>query len=217
MRWTTLALALTLLVPSAAAHAQEEEAATPEGWHVRTDRPDQDPAAVNFMDMPPGWHVTTGPAAILWNPERTASGAFEVEMEVYLFDPRGRREAFGFFVGGEDLDGPDQRYLYFLLREGDEYLVKRRTGDATEVVVDWSPAPSMNSYAERSEDDATAHNLLSMEAGEETVRFLVYGDEVASLPRAELQLDGVVGLRVNHGLNLHVSRLEVNGGGGGAP
>jgi len=37
----------------------------------------------------------------------------------------------------------------------------------------------------------------------------VNGQEVATLPRADLAVDGVVGIRVNHALNLHVSRLEV--------
>ncbi|MBP1778939.1 MAG: hypothetical protein H6Q86_4950, partial [candidate division NC10 bacterium] len=31
----------------------------------------------------------------------------------------------------------------------------------------------------------------------------------ASRPRADVAVDGVVGLRVNHNLNLHVSKLEV--------
>jgi hypothetical protein len=176
---------------------------------VRTDRPGQDPADIDFMDMPPGWHVTTGPAAILWNPSHTASGEFRLEMESYLFDPRGRREGFGVFLGGRDLEGADQEYVYFLLREGNEFLVKRRRGDVTEVVVDWSPAPSMVSYAGKAEDEATAMNVLAVEAGDETVRFLVNGEEVASLPRGSLSLDGVVGLRVNHALNLHVTRLDV--------
>ena len=36
------------------------------------------------------------------------------------------------------------------------------------------------------------------------------GAVVTSLPRADLSLDGVVGLRVNHGLNLHVTNLKVD-------
>jgi hypothetical protein len=210
----TLSLAPLILGSGEVALAQETaEANRPEGWHVRTDRPNQDPADVDFTDMPPGWHVTTGPAAILWHPETTASGRFEVDMEVYLFDPRGRREAFGFFMGGQDLDGPNQEYVYFLLREGGEFLVKRRSGDGTEPIVDWSSAPSMKSWAARDEGEVSVRNVLAVQAGEETVRFLVNGEEVASLPRASLSLDGVVGLRVNHGLNVHVSRLDVEGGG----
>jgi hypothetical protein len=41
------------------------------------------------------------------------------------------------------------------------------------------------------------------------VDFMINGTKVASRPRADLAVDGVVGLRVNHNLNLHVSKLEV--------
>ncbi len=35
------------------------------------------------------------------------------------------------------------------------------------------------------------------------------GEKVASLPRGQLNVDGIVGLRVNHGLDVHVSELSV--------
>ena len=31
--------------------------------------------------MPPGWHTTTGPAAIIYNPENTAKGQYRLESE----------------------------------------------------------------------------------------------------------------------------------------
>ena len=52
-------------------------------------------------------------------------------------------------------------------------------------------------------------NVIAVEARGDRVRFFVNGSEVASVPRSELAVDGQVGLRVNHRLNLHVSRLEV--------
>lgn len=214
MRPIVIAAALPMVLPLAAA-GQNAGSAPPDGWMIRTDHAEQSPAEIAFMDMPPGWHVTTGPAAIFWHPERSASGTFRVEMEAYLFDPRERREGFGIFVGGADLDGPGQRYVYFLLREGGEFLVKRRAGEETEVLVDWSPAPSMLTFAARADDQETARNVMSLDADAEELRFLVNGEEVASLPRAEVEVDGVVGMRVNHGLNLHVSRLDVESGSGG--
>ena len=51
--------------------------------------------------------------------------------------------------------------------------------------------------------------MLAVEAGAETVRFLVNDNEVARMPRSELDLDGLYGFRVNHALNLHISRLEM--------
>jgi hypothetical protein len=40
------------------------------------------------------------------------------------------------------------------------------------------------------------------------VHFFVNGTEVTSVPRSELVVDGVFGFRVNHGLNLYISRLD---------
>ena len=161
-----------------------------------------------FVSMPPGWHITTGPAGIFWDPSVSASGNFRAEMEVFLFDPQGRREAFGIFFGGKDLEGDGQAYTYFLLRDGGQFIVKCRQGAETPTLVDWTPHASVRSYADRGED-SSVKNVLTVEAGVETVRFFVNGEKVATLSRAELPVDGVVGIRVNHALNLHVSRLAV--------
>lgn len=202
--------------PAAAAAQETEEGAPdlPAGWEVRTDR-GQPAAEVAFEEMAPGWHVTTGPAAILWRPGTTASGSYRAEAEVFLFDPGDRREGYGILVGGTDLRGEDQAYTYFLLRRDGRYLVKRRDGSDTSVLRDWTEHPAVVAWEERDEGAETVRNVLAVEAGPDEVAFLVNGEEVHRLPREGLQLDGVVGLRVNHGLNLHVSRLEVQPLGGG--
>ena len=161
-----------------------------------------------WVTMPPGWHITTGPAGIFWDPGVTGSGNFKAEMEVFLFDPGERREAFGIFFGGRDLEGAGQSYGYFLIRNGGEFIVKRRDGADSPTLVGWTGHPSVRSFADRG-DDASVRNVLAVEAGAETVRFLVNGAEVTTLPRGDLPIDGVVGIRVNHALNRHISRLEV--------
>lgn len=88
--------------------------------------------------MEPGWHVTTGPAVILYDPSRTGTGEFRVEAETNLFDPGERREGYGIFVGGSDLAGDGQRYLYFLLRRDGRFLIKARSGEETRVVRSWT-------------------------------------------------------------------------------
>jgi len=56
-----------------------------------------------------------------------------------------------------------------------------------------------------------AFNLawVTVVASPATVDFLINGTKVASKPRADVTADGIVGLRVNHNLNLHVAKLEV--------
>jgi hypothetical protein len=185
----------------------------PEGWKVRFDRPGSSEADLEmFVSMPPGWHITTGPSAIFWDPSLEASGAYRLEMEVFLFDPEGRREAFGVFFGGHDLEGPDQAYTYFLIRDGGEFLIKRRQGADTPTLQGWAAHSAIRSFADRG-DDASVKNVLAVEVDEENVRFAVNGSEVATLPRSEVDIDGTVGIRVNHRLNVHVSRLEVTPAG----
>jgi hypothetical protein len=198
-----LVFALSLASPAIA-----QELRRPTGWKVRFDQAGASEADLEtFVEMPPGWHVTSGPPAIYWAPESTISGEFRAEMEVFLFDPQGRREAFGIFLGGRDLELPSQRYAYFLVRDGGQFTIKRRVGDEAPTVEPWTSHDAIRSYADRG-NDASVKNVLAVEAREDVVRFFVNGSEVARVPRAELPVDGAFGFRVNHGLNVHVSRLE---------
>ena len=204
-----LAIAVVPAVFTTPATAQEDppELEYPEGWEVRFDREGSSMDDLSLVVMPPGLHITTGPAMIAYHPDSVAAGDFRIESETFLFDPEGRREAFGFFVGGGDLQGPDQRYTYFLLREGGEFLVKTRSAPATAVVQNWTPHPAIVSFATKPEDASTARNVLTLEADGDELRFSVNGEQVWSGPRGTLATDGVFGLRVNHGLDLHVTTI----------
>lgn len=191
--------------------AQDDKPPPPEGWVVRTDAGGHGGGDMDFMDMPPGWHITTGPAAIFYEAGATAGGSFRVESEVFLFDPGRRNEGFGIFIGGTDLDGPGQAYTYFLMRRDGSVLVKRRDGDVTSTLLGWTPADAVVTWEERGDDSATAKNVLAIEAGGGELAFFVNGEEVHRMSASGQHVDGVVGLRVNHGLNLHVASLEVSG------
>lgn len=204
---TLLSALLTMLVAGQAADA----AKLPPGWHMRADGHAAHGAAhatVSFVDMPPGWHVTTGPSVILFNPTRTATGTYRVRSESFLFDPGTRREGYGVLIGGHDLDGAGQRYTYFLIRRSGEFLIKRRSGETLSTVRDWTPHEAILQYDKRG-DAQTAKNVLGIDVTASEVVFLVNDKEVARVPRSEVDTEGVVGLRVNHQLNLHVSTLEV--------
>ena len=191
---------------------------TPPTWTVRMDPPRgahpmhraptvgaDSTADLFFVNMTPGWHITTGPAAILYHPASTAAGAFRAEAKIYLFDPDGRNEAFGLLVGGRDLDADAQSYDYFLIRTSGEFLVKRRTGGETTTLVPWTAHGAIVGHA----GEGPVANTLAVEAGDTEVAFVVNGATVATLPRADVNADGIVGLRVNHALNLHVETFAV--------
>lgn len=201
MRLAPLALLYAFLVTPAA--GQEE--GPPADWKVRFDRPSAD-ADIKFVSMPPGWHITTGPAAILYNPEMEAAGEYRLRAEIFLFPPGERREGFGVFVGGESLEADDQSYLYFLIRKDGRYLIKRRAGSQTEVLVDWTEHPAI---VKHEGGEGNVKNVLEIKAGAEKVEFLVNGKVVRTMPRSGLDCEGIVGLRVNHALDIHVAALAV--------
>ena len=145
-----------------------------------------------FVAMPPGWHVTSGPAAVYWGPDMSATGGFRLEMEVFLFDPQRRREAFGLFFGGQDLNGADQRYTYFLIRDGAQFIIKRRAGNRAPTIHEWTDHGAIHGYADRGEEEVSVKNVLAVEAAANTVRFLVNGIEVASLPRSQLRAGATI-------------------------
>ena len=202
----TLAIAALLLgsLPLAA-----QELPRPDGWNTRFDDSSASETDLQmWATMAPGWHITSGPAGIYWASDAEASGNFRLEMEVYLFDPQGRREAFGVFFGGRDLDAASQSYSYFLIRDGGQFILKRRDGAEAPTVQGWTSHNAVRAYVDRGEE-ATIKNVLTVEAGADEVRFLVNGTEVARQPRSAMPVDGMYGFRVNHALNLHVSRLEL--------
>ncbi len=192
-----------------------ENLVVPEGWEVRLDNPDDevsigaDPEAsdIYFVNMKPGWHITTGPRAIFWHPASNAEGTYRAHTKIHLFDPQGRNEAFGLFLGGQNLKEENQTYTYFLLRNSGEYLIKKRIGNDTEVVKDWTKTPAMSVYDESTE--SSVPNTLSVEVGEDEVRFFVNGEQVDTMPKDGLDTEGFVGLRVNHRLNLHIEDFGV--------
>jgi hypothetical protein len=192
-----------------------ENLQVPPDWHVRLDAPDPAvtigadaaTADIRFVAMTPGWHITTGPRAIFWHPGSTTAGDFRAEAQIHLFPPGEHNEAYGLFFGGSGLDGDAPTYDYFVLRRSGEFLIKRRRGDATEVIRDWTPHDAIVPYS--AETEGTATNTLAIVALGSRVSFEVNGVTVAELSRDDVATEGLLGLRVNHHLNLHVSTLSV--------
>ena len=157
------ALALfATLAAAGALHAQESQ--RPKSFKVRWDSPGADTAKASFVTMSPGWHLTTGPnSGIFYDPAWAGTGNYKAEAVIHLFDPpKGHAEAYGIFVGGKDLDGAGQSYLYFLLRTDGQYLVKQRTGKAVKDVVAPTASPAIKPFVAGKESVA---NTLAIAAG----------------------------------------------------
>lgn len=188
----------------------------PEGWTVRVDGAAGHAGHVDasrdlvFVVMKPGWHITTGPSVILYQPAQSASGAYTLTSETFLFDPGTRREAYGVIFGGRALDTAEPHYSYFVIRRTGEFLIRRRTGATTVDVKPWTAHAAIRKYDDKPADRHSVQNVLAVRVAADTTTFLVNGTEVARVPTRDLDTNGIVGLRVNHQLNIHVTTLDIS-------
>lgn len=191
--------------------AAQVPAAPPAGWVVRTDVGGMAMGhgdKVVMASMKPGFHVTTGPAAILFDGTMKASGDWRLEATLDLFDPGARAEGFGLFFGGRDLDSPTPHYSYALLRRDGKAMLKVRDGATTRTVRDWAANGAIPLWKGGPAGTSVKY-VLSVEATGARVSLWVGATQVLDAPRSELPTDGVVGLRINHALNLHVESVKL--------
>ena len=82
-----------------------------------------------------GFQVNTGPAAVVWEPAHTASGAYTLRGKFTLQKPSGHTNYYGLVFGGRDLADAKQAYVYFLVAQDGTFLVKHRNGEDVRDVV----------------------------------------------------------------------------------
>jgi hypothetical protein len=200
-RHASLAVFALLLVAPLAAQA-------PNGWKVRPDNStsasDPDAAGnIKFVTMGTGFHATNPRAAVYWNPANTATGNYTLKGTFTLMKPSGHTNYYGLVFGGSDLEGPKQTYLYFLVAQDGTWLVKRRSGEATEDVL----PRTANAAVKKPDASGKSTNALEVRVGADKVDFVVNGTTVHSTPKAGLKTDGIYGMRVNHLLEVHIDAL----------
>lgn len=199
---TGCTLAACMLVTPAAARTQS--LSQPDGWEVRAER---------FVAMPPGFHITTSPSVLLYHPDARAEGAFEVTTDGFVF--RGDSpHAYGLFVGGRDLVDDEATWISFEIALDGTWVVRRREYRGQEqgfAEVDLA-GPEAGPIVIPGEEQ-TARNAIAVVAGFDHVEFRINDETVATLPRAELDVDGVTGFRVGEGLNLHLISFTVSSDG----
>jgi len=205
LRRTLIAASLAIISVSLAAQA-------PAGWQVRIDRstsasdPDGNPN-LKFVTMGKGFHVTGGPAGTFWNPANTATGNYTLKASFTLTKPSGHTNFYGLIFGGEDLGGPKQNYIYFLVAQDGTYLVKHRSGEATHDV----KTATKHEAVKMPDEKGRSINALEVRVAGNTISYVVNGTVVHTTPKSGMtaKTDGIVGVRVNHQLDVHVDGFEV--------
>ena len=176
----------------------------PEGWNVTADTGEA--SEVEFVTMEPGWHVTTGPAALLYDPDRTAPDAgFRVEATFHRFP--GEASGYGIFFAGRGLEPDAYDFVEVLLDADGRVRVAHLAGpDVVHDIVPWS---SHEAVATPSGEEPT-RNRLVLDVAADRVALRIGSAEVISFERPEYaRFDGVVGLRMLSDVDVHVSGLDL--------
>ena len=175
----------------------------PAGYTGRSDRGGPLTEA-KYVDNGGRWDITTGPAHIVYATKDSASGSYTVSTTIDQLANPTHPEAFGIFVGGKDLEQPNQTYTYMVVRGTGEVLVNVMEGTTPRRVMAWTANPAIP----KADSAGKASYKLAVAVGADSVRFMVNDKAVGAAAKGSVPTDGVAGLRVNH--NLHVLATPVS-------
>jgi hypothetical protein len=180
----------------------------PAGWSARPDSGGK-LENVGFVSMGKDYHLTLGTSGVLYRQADRGNGPFHAVATFTQTKPSGEHpEGYGLFYGGKALDSAGQQYIYFLVRGDGKYLIKRRNGDKVTSVKPWT------AHAAIKQIDAKGRstNLLAIEAKQNSpnVLFMANGQVVDSMAVTADDINGIVGIRANHDLDLHITGFAVH-------
>jgi hypothetical protein len=188
-------------------------AQTPQGWRMRVDEstsaedPDDRPD-LKVVTVGSGMRVTGGPAGTFWNPKDSVTGNFTLRGNFTLMKPSSHTNYYGLIFGGRDIEGPKQTYVYFLVAQNGTYLIRRRAGeDVTDI-----QGRMMHTAVQRPDAKGTSRNTLEVRVAGNTVSYVINGMVVHTAPKGNLVTDGLVGVRVNHVLDVQVDGFTLQRG-----
>ena len=217
IRLIPLALSLTVAGGSLGAQAKADpdiaaaqgKDPMPAGWTMRLDRAGASKATLRFVTEGQAMHVTSGPAAIYWDPKSTVTGPFTAEVTLTQLKKPAHPEAYGIIWGGKNLDADNQEYFYLIVRGDGKYSIKHRAGAETHELAPWTD------FAGVAKEDAAgkAKTTLKVEATPTGTKLFANGQLIKELKdvTAGPAGNGIVGVRVNHNLDVLVEGFSVPG------
>lgn len=216
MRILMFAMAAVTIAAPLAAQGNDPDnkvvgaAGLPAGWLSRLDRANANVSQVKFVTMGTGYHATLGPAGIFWNPTHMASGSYTAGATFSQTKAAAHPEAYGLFVGGRNLQAPNQEYLYFIVRQDGKYMIKHRAGTEVHTIQDWTEHAAIN----KMDAAGKATNALAIRSTPDSIVYLVNNRTVHAQDRSHAGAEvtnGQVGLRVNHNLDVHIADFAIAG------
>jgi hypothetical protein len=192
-------------------------AQAPAGLMMRIDRstdasdPDDSPD-VKLATVPNGFRVTTGPAAVIYNPQNTATGQYTVSA-TFTLEQQSAPQAngnphnnyFGLVFAGRNLNTATQTYIYFMVDPMGRFLIKQRLRDSANRQDDAAAIPTLQAATRHEAIRPAAagggsENTLEVRVGASDIQFVANGTVVHTMPKtgAVANTDGIYGVRINH-------------------
>ncbi len=199
-------VALSLALPAAAQDADRTVSGGGQlaaGWMARTDR-GQNFDNIRFVEKGTGWDITVGPGVTLYRENDMATGNYRISAIIEQLSSKGHGHGTGLIFGGKDMQGADQVYSYFLVRGDGSFIIKTRAGSSTTEIRGWTKNAAINES-----EVANMTNEVAVSVADGNVIFTVNGTEVDRVPVADLYTDGIVGLRLNHNLDMHIDNFKI--------
>jgi hypothetical protein len=177
----------------------------PAGWNARFDQAGKQLTEIEMRQAGTALAFRSGPAAIFWNTKDVATGMYTVSA---IFEQKKSmmHEAYGLFIGGQNLSDPTQNYLYFVIKpQAGTMIINHRNGNARpRALVAETPSDAINKDAPGT---GAATNAIAMRVSRDSLHFYINGKEVRTFAKAALggaPTEGLAGLRVNHNLDIEV-------------
>lgn len=199
-----------LVMALVAAFVMPLAAQTPAGVKMRVDRstdaqdPDDNPE-LKVVTAGKGYRVTGGPAGVFWNPAHTATGNYTARATFTLMKPSNHTNYYGLVFGGSALEGASQAYTYFVIAQNGTFLIKGRNGDATPTIQNRMPHAAIK----QPDGSGMSTNTLEVRVAGDTISYVVNDQVVHTMPKGSVKTDGLVGIRINHMLDVQVEGPEI--------
>ena len=160
--------------------------------------------------------ISTGPAAVYWNPANTASGDYTVSAtfsEPQYMSSNDHPHPYGVFIGGNKL-GTDSESLLYCAAYGRGTFIVRGFGPAS-FMMNGRGAPNDAIHKAAGKGEPVTQDIAMSVKGD-TVSCSINGTVVATYPKSEVvgagkltSTDGIAGIRVAHNVDVNVTNFKV--------
>ncbi|HET7219179.1 MAG TPA: hypothetical protein VFJ02_14080 [Vicinamibacterales bacterium] len=210
-------VAVLLSVAASAQDADKKVAGggvTVKGWQGKADPGNKQGLTVNDSKLAPegaNMRLTTGPAAVYWNPAHAAKGDFTVKAT--FREPKqtiNHPHPYGVFIAGSQLDSDTPTMLYCVAYRDGTFTVRDFIAGKTNQVVRKTPNEKV---AKAATPDTEVTQEVAMSVKGSKIECTVNGASVWSADKSEIPglttTDGMTGIRVSHNSDAIVSGFAV--------